>query len=103
MSDNLNKEFFQGDIGLEEEEQRPDGKIVVSQVGTIRLLERWIKKYFQPREPDSIEKMLATFRHVRQSRQKPAHSVDEDKFDQKYFREQRQLVVDAYDAVRTLR
>lgn len=103
MSDNLNKDFFRGYIGLEEEEERADGRIVVHQVGTIQLLEQWVKKYFRPQEPEPIAKMLATFRHVRQARQKPAHSVDEDKFDQKYFREQRQLVVDAYDAVRTLR
>jgi hypothetical protein len=47
--------------------------------------------------------MLASFRKVRKLRQKPAHSVREDEFDQKYFHEQRSLIMDAYAAVRTLR
>jgi len=36
-------------------------------------------------------------------RQRPAHAVDEDRFDQKYFKEQRELIIEAYSAVRTLR
>lgn len=31
------------------------------------------------------------------------HAVHEDEFDQRYFREQRELVMKAYEAVRTLR
>ena len=103
MSDNLNYDFFQGEVPREEHELRSDGKVVVRQLGTIQLLDRWIHEYFKPADPTPIEKMLEVFRKVRKLRQKPAHAVAEDEFDQKYFREQRQLVLDAYEAVRTLR
>jgi hypothetical protein len=36
-------------------------------------------------------------------RRQPAHAVNEDIFDQKYLKDQRQLIIDAYKALRTLR
>jgi hypothetical protein len=47
--------------------------------------------------------MIQTFRKIRKLRQKPAHAVNEDAFDQKYFREQRELIIEGYGAIRTLR
>lgn len=103
MSDNLNKKFFTPELEPEEDHQRKDGKVEVRRKGTIALLDEWVNLYFRPQEPEPLERMLASFRKVRKLRQKPAHSVREDEFDQKYFHEQRSLVIDAYGAVRTLR
>ena len=103
MSDNINKKFFGSDVDLETDEVRDDGKIVVSQKGTIQLLESWLNKYFQPIERKPLEDMLATFKHIRKLRQKPAHKVNVDSFNQKHFHEQREIVINSYDAVRTLR
>lgn len=103
MSDNLNKKFFEDDVDLETEEERPDGKIVVRPKGTIQILESWVNKYFKPVDRKPIDDMLDTFRKVRNLRQKPAHKVCTDVFNQEHFRKQREIVVDAYDAVRTLR
>ncbi len=47
--------------------------------------------------------MIATFKKIRKVRQTPAHSIHENVFDQKYFKEQRQLIIDAHGAVKTLR
>lgn len=103
LSENIDRRFFGGDIALEREEQRTDGKIVVHPKGSIQLLEEWLSQ--QVRLPDSGPKdeMMATFRKIRKLRQLPAHKVDEDAFDQQLFKEQRQLVLEAYKAVRTLR
>lgn len=103
MSDNINKKFFENDVDLESEKEREDGKIVVTQKGTIQILEDWINKYFRPADPTPIENMVKTFRKVRQLRQKPAHKVNADAFDQQLFKQQRDIVINAYDAVRTLR
>lgn len=106
ISDNLNKDFFRGDLVMENETTRKDGKTVVTQKNTITLLAEWLDLKFTPRSPDarkSIEDMIAAFRGIRKLRQKPAHSVDEDKFDQTYFQKQRELIMRAYDGVRTLR
>lgn len=103
MSDNLNKKFFENDVELESEEERADGKIVVRAKGTIQILESWINKYFNPVDRKPVDEMLATFRKVRNLRQKPAHKVSTDTFDQEHFRKQRDIVVRSYDSIRTLR
>jgi len=103
MSDNLNAKFFTPELNLEEDHQRSNGKVEVRRKGTIALLDEWVNHYFRPQEPKPLERMLAAFRKVRKLRQKPAHSIREDEFDQKYFHEQRSLIMEAYGAVRTLR
>jgi len=103
LSDNINKDFFEQDVPLEEDTTREDGKIVVRQKGTLALLQEWFGKFFHPADPAPIERMFKSLRTVRKLRQKPAHAVNENVFDLKYFKEQRQLVIDAYEAVRTLR
>ncbi|MDP2603706.1 MAG: AAA family ATPase [Deltaproteobacteria bacterium] len=72
MSDNINKEFFANEIPLEEDEERPDGKIVVRQKGMIALLEAWVRKYFRPANRKPMDHMFKGFRAVRKLRQKPA-------------------------------
>jgi len=103
MSDNLNKKFFPPEVELSEDVPREDGKVEVRRKGTISLLDEWLKRMFRPQDPTALDNTLDTFRKVRKLRQKPAHSPQEDKFDQKYFHEQRKLIMDAYDAVRTVR
>jgi len=103
MSDNINKDFFRGQIKLETEQTRSDGKIQVSQKGTITLLSEWLNKYYRPRDQSPIVEMLNTFRKIRKQRQHPAHSVEENIFDNRYIHEQRQMILEAYGSIRTLR
>lgn len=103
MSDNINKKFFEDDVELESEEERDDGKIVVRPKGTIHILDSWVNKYFRPTDPTPIKEMIKTFKMIRQLRQKPAHKVNTDSFDQELFKKQREIVIEAYNSVRTLR
>jgi len=103
LSDNIDKGFFQNELPLEEDRTRADGKIEVRQKGTLALLEEWLRKFFRPAKPEPFEAMFKAFRAVRRLRQKPAHAVNENLFDQAYFKQQRQLMMDAHDALRTLR
>lgn len=102
LSDNTNKKFFQNEVPSENETERPDGKIEVRQIGTLSMLENWICKYFRTDEWEPVDEMIKAFKGVRKQRQKPAHAVDENVFDQKYFHEQRNLIQRAYGGVRTL-
>ncbi len=102
LSDNINTGFFT-DIDKEQEEVRTDGKIVVRQKGTIAMLEEWVRKNFRPKDPNPIDFLFQTLKKVRKLRQKPAHAVNENTFDQKYFKEQRSLVMDSYNAIRLIR
>lgn len=103
MSDNINKDFFEHDLELEDEETRKDGKIIVRPKGTIRLLQEWFEKFFRPEDRYILLEMFAAFKKVRNIRQKPAHSIKENEFDQQYFKQQRLLMKEAYSAIRTIR
>ena len=103
MSDNLNKKFFSPELELAEDNVRPDGKIEVRQKGTIALLDEWARTCFIAEDDSVIQEMMDAFRKVRKLRQAPAHSIIEDKFDQKYFHDQRALIIESYKAVRMIR
>lgn len=103
MSENLNAAFFKAEgLDLEREIPRGDGKVEVQRKGTIALLKEWTERIRFP-DLEPRDQMLATFREVRKLRQRPAHAADDNRFDQRYFAEQHDLVIRAYGAVRTLR
>jgi hypothetical protein len=103
MSENINKSFFRHDVPLEFEQERADGKIVVSQKGTIAIFETWLRKYFRTSEREVIDEIFSAFREVRKLRQSPAHKIDNNLFDQQFFKKQREIMKRAYVAVRNIR
>lgn len=103
LSDNINKEFFGNDVPLQSEVKRADGKIQVQNKGTLQILNEWIRKSFRTEDWAPWDDSVTALREVRKLRQKPAHALDEDVFDQGYFKKQRELIIRAYSAVRTLR
>jgi hypothetical protein len=103
MISDINKKFFRNQVRSEKEVERKDGKIEIQQIGTLNMLESWIRKYFRTDDWEPVDEMIGAFKEVRKKRQKPAHAVDENVFDQKYFHDQRKLIVRAYTGVRTLR
>jgi len=103
MSDNLNVKFFEADgLALEAETERKDGKVEVARKGTISLLAEWTDQITFP-DPRPKDLMIKTFREVRRLRQRPAHAADDNTFNLEYYKQQRQLMVEAYRAIRTLR
>ncbi|PHV19149.1 AAA family ATPase [Janthinobacterium sp. BJB446] len=103
MSDNINKDFFGNDVEIETDEARDDGKIIVKPKGTVQILEAWFAKLFRAADEGHMKAMIASFKKVRKLRQAPAHKVNADAFDQEIFLKQRDIVIEAYDAVRTIR
>lgn len=103
ISDNINKEFFMNEIETETEKKRKDGKIIVTPKGTIILLKDWLDKSVKFPDSTPIDNMIHCFKKIRSMRMKPAHKVEEDTFNQEYFKTQRELIIEAYDAIRTLR
>jgi len=47
--------------------------------------------------------MLKIFRKIRSLRAPIAHKFDDDHFDQQFFHDQRELIIEAYKAIRTMR
>lgn len=102
-SDNINFDFFKGDVERESFEKRSDGTLIAKSKGSLLMLEEWLTERFVPKNRGAMNEMFATFKKVRRLRQQPAHAVRQNEFDQKYFKEQRALIVQAYDAIRLLR
>jgi hypothetical protein len=103
LSDNINKDFFQNDVSYETELKRPDGKVQVQQKGTLQILDDWVRKNFRPADWKLWDESIKALRDVRTARQKPAHAIDENVFDQKYIKDQRDLIIRVYSAIRTVR
>lgn len=103
LSDNINKDFFCGEVTAETEEERRDGKIAVRAKGTLSMLDEWLRKKIRLPDWEPWKTALATLHEVRDLRQRPAHALDDNVFDQEYLRRQRNLADRAYQAVRTIR
>ncbi len=103
LSDNINKQFFVGDLEIESETTRKDGKIEVRPKGTLQLWKEWLDKNFVTDDRDAIDTMLRTLKDIRKMRQKPAHAVEPDCFDKGIFEKQRKLMMRAYSAIRIIR
>ncbi|MDD2439750.1 MAG: hypothetical protein PHD41_06015 [Methanosarcinaceae archaeon] len=102
LSENINKNFFNDDILLTIETERKDGKIETKTKGTISMLDEWLRsKIFM--DEDTIDKIIGPIKRIRKERQKPAHKVQEDNYDKKYFQMQNELINSAYNSVRTIR
>lgn len=102
LSDDLNAEFFH-EIEKVRRGTGTDGRPMTERKGTIQLLQEWLERFVRLSDPEPTDTLLRTLRRIRQLRQKPAHKVEKDVFDDKFFEDQRQLIMDAYEAVRLIR
>lgn len=106
LSENIDRKFFQNDVPYEDETTDSKGRIIVTQRGTIRILEEWIKAKTRLRNTDSqelIDHAIATFKDIRKRRNPQAHKLGPDAYDRELFVEQIKLMRDAYRAMVTLR
>lgn len=103
ISENINKDFFKGEIKLEDEITRKDGKTIVIPKGTIRLFKEWLESHFKPEEEQFFETIFHTIKSVREGRMDPAHKINENVYDKIYQDKQNELILNAYTAVRHIR
>ncbi len=102
ISENISKEFFMEEIDYKREITNADGKVIIENKGTIQLLDEWLNRIRFP-DPEPRRTMINTFKETRKARMSPAHNINENVFDQQYFKDQRKAIIDAYSAIRTLR
>ena len=104
ISDNIDREFFKGDIPLEEENRRGDGSLEVRQLGTVTLLERWLKHHYKDRDgKDVCAEVVAPFKKVRKSRQPIAHTIGKDEYDLSLPEKQDELLGEMKNGLTRLR
>ena len=99
LSDNISKEFFAGDVSLEDQLQRKDGRVEVRQKGTLTLLEEWLRKTVRFPDEEPYTAIMEPLREVRRIRQRPAHSVIRDNYDTDYIHQQDALVARVHNAL----
>jgi hypothetical protein len=98
------QQYWKSFIQLELETERPDGKIVVTQKGTLALLEEWLRTEIRwDDEDEAIAIIVAPLKNIRRLRQGPAHKFETNKFSQEYDDQQHEIVRGAYVALRHLR
>jgi len=102
MSDNINIDFFSDEVELFEEREQNNVKYT-SKRGSIAIFNEWIKANWVTSDYSQINDIISTFKKIRRERNKPSHKINDDKFDQKYFRNQRELIIEAYGAVSLIR
>lgn len=104
LSENLNRDFFRNDIPLEEELAREDGRVQVVPLGTLRLLRNWLSRHYRTADDGDVsDEIVGPLKRIRDLRQKPAHAIDEDKFDISLPGQQDKLLIDVIKALQKLR
>ena len=103
LSDNISVDFFMDEVETTEPIYRKDRTVAVQQKGTIKMLEEWLLGRFSAKEPDLVAAIFDGFRKIRKERQKPAHVLQADVFDETYYQAQRDLLSAGHYALRLLR
>lgn len=104
VSENINQEFFKGDIPLEREVIRGGGSVEIQRRGTLQLLEEWLKqKYRAQGGKDVSREVLEPFKKIRKLRQKPAHALRDNEYDRSYPKQQDDILGEACLALTKLR
>lgn len=105
LSENINKSIFKkdGELKLENEIIRKDGKIIVQPKGSLSLLEEYLQLHYVTPYPEPIQNMIKCFKSIRKARSKPAHTINDNKFDQEYFKKQIKVISETYNYLLVLR
>jgi hypothetical protein len=104
IAENLNLDFFAAQhLELEEKTTRRNGDVLVTQKGTLRLLEEWLTKYIRIEGENGSAIIVASLKEVRKLRQSPAHKFVDDEFSVQYQDKKQKLIADVYRSVSNIR
>jgi len=104
ISENINRDFFKGDIPLERQVQRHDGVVEIERPGTLQLLEEWLSKSCRTADGEDVSReVLSPLKEIRELRQEPAHKLRDDEYDRTYPQRQDEILDEACRALTKLR
>ncbi len=104
LSDNIDRDFFRGDISLEDEIMLDQGGVEKRRLNTITLLERWLSAKYRTRDGEDVSReVVSSFREVRKARQPAAHAINQDEYDLSFPKEQDDLLGRVKQALTKLR
>ncbi|MDQ3181305.1 MAG: hypothetical protein M3Q33_12375 [Acidobacteriota bacterium] len=103
ISDNINKDFFTGEIELFDIKELEEGLVERIPKGTLRLFEEWLLSQYNTDNQEMIKNIFKSLKDVREQRQNPAHRIDENIYDKKYIEKQREMISSVYSSIRAFR
>lgn len=103
ISDNINKDFFNGKIEEFYFTTLSEGIVERKSKGTLTMLDEWLRKFYKLKNEDGYKVLLEPFKEVRKERQKPAHKISENYYDKAFFTKQMTLLDKVYDSFNGLR
>jgi hypothetical protein len=103
ISDNINKDFFKGQIQAYDLEKVDANLIERKPKGTLRLLEEWLLSTYNHPNKQVLVDIFKPFKKIRRERQGPAHRIRENDYDLKYVDKQKELINQSYSSIRALR
>lgn len=103
ISENINKDFFDGKVELFDFEKLEDGIVERKSKGTLQLFEEWLTKVFNIKGDGSIRNLFKPLKKIRRERQNPAHKINENQYDKQYIDKQKEIMNEAYFVLRNLR
>ncbi len=103
ISENINKDFFRGNVELFELIPLENNQVEKKSKGTLRLLEEWLISTYNHPDQEIFKDIFKPLKKVRSERQKPAHKISVDDYDLKYVDMQKEMINDCYSSIRALR
>jgi hypothetical protein len=103
ISENINKDFFDGKVELFEYEKLEDGVVERKSKGTLQLFEEWLTKVFNVKGDGAVSDLFKPLKKIRRERQNPAHKINENQYDKQYIDKQKEIMNEAYSVFRNLR
>lgn len=103
ISENINKDFFEGKVELFEYKELGNGLVEKQSKGTLQIFEEWLTSVFNVEGDGTISELFKPLKKIRRERQNPAHRISENQYDMKFTDKQKQIISDAYSVFRNLR
>ncbi|MEL1252171.1 hypothetical protein AAEO57_00175 [Flavobacterium sp. DGU38] len=103
ISENIDKDFFEGKIALFEYKEVEEGIVEKQWKGTLQLFEEWLRGEYEFKDQETAAKLFKPLKKIRRERQTPAHRINENEYDSKYIERQKEVMKEAYSVFRNLR
>jgi hypothetical protein len=103
ISENINRDFFDGKVELFEYEKLEDGIVERKTKGTLQLFEEWLTRVFNVKGDGSVSDLFKPLKKIRRERQNPAHKINENQYDKQYIDKQKEIMNEVYSVFRNLR
>lgn len=103
ISENINKDFFEGEVELFEYKEIGNGIVERQSKGTLQIFEEWLTSVFNVRGDGSLNELFKPLKKIRRERQNPAHKINDNQYDLLFIEKQKVIINEAYSVFRNLR